>query len=153
MSDVLERPLAQRLLAGAKVLGTLWKKKVRCKEGWRIVWEDGHPDCPCVPQGNFCKAKLQWVMLAIEAGRDLSEGPFGLIETMTVSEVDALGIPVGAAIEGVGPFRIGIGGNAEAKYLAELAKDPESANHIFALMKAFPGSKMEFQKEPVKGEH
>lgn len=139
-------PATARLMAGAKILGSLWKKKIRCKEGWRILWDEGHPDCPCNPMTEFCKAKQQWAMLAIGAGRELEEGPCGIIQMMTVSELDASGVVANAEVTGVGAFRIGTGGNSTAKDLVELAKDPESASHVLSLMKAFPGSKMEFQK-------
>lgn len=149
-----DRPTTERLAAGAKVLGNLWRRKERCKEGWRVSSEevDGilHPDCPCSPQTKFCVAKLQWTLLAIGAGREPSEGPFGLIEMMTVSELDLLGTPVNVEIGGVGAFRVGTGGNAAACDLIDLSKDAESAKHVLGIMKAFPGSKMSFQKEEAQ---
>jgi hypothetical protein len=149
-----DRPTTERLAAGAKVLGSLWRRKDRCKEGWRVsageVDGSWHSECACSPQSKFCTAKLRWVMLAIGEGREPEEGPFGLIQMMTVGELDALGTPVNVEITGVGPFRVGTGGNAAARDLIDLSKDAESAKHVLGLMKAFPGSKMSFQKEEAQ---
>jgi hypothetical protein len=138
-----ERPVEERLREGAKILGQLWRKNVRCESGWRVQSDRGYPDCPCKAPGAFCRAKIQWAILALGAGRVLEEGPFGLLATMTVSEIDLSGVSIIADVSGMAGFKIGRGGNARATDLIELARDPESAVSVLSLLKAFPGSRME----------
>lgn len=144
---VSEKPLNERLLEGARVLGALFRSGQKCKGGFRLVADDGAPDCPCQAPTKFCKAKIQWALLALSAERDLEEGEYGLILTMRLSELEASGFTVTFEFPETGALKAGPKGACTTRDLVELWKDPESAGHVLRLMARFPGSKMEFPKK------
>lgn len=148
MGNLEDRPVRERLAAGAKFLGDLWRKGIRCEGGWRALSDRGYPDCPCKTKTKFCIAKIQWLLLAVSEGRELSEGPFGTLETMTVKELDLSGVTIVADIAGMAGFQVGSRGSARAQDLVDLARDPKSATTVLSLMKGFPGSRMEFGPAP-----
>lgn len=124
-----------RLMKGAEILGNLWREGFRCPEGWRAV------ECSCEPRNKFCKAKKQWVDLALLDGRMLEEGDLGIPFMMTrAAEWDATGLKLRVDIKDHGEIYIGRGG---AITMAELARTtPESLPSILKVMKCFPGSQV-----------
>lgn len=77
--------IAQRCLAGAAMLGDLWREGQRCTAGWA-------PRCTCTPdqRTTFCEAKELWIELAPYAHDwHILDTPFGIIEAMTLAELEA----------------------------------------------------------------
>lgn len=140
-----ERPTELRLRDGAIALGRLWQAGERCKAGWSA------DECGDATPSKFCRAKLQWALLAIGIGREVHEGEHGLALSMTASELDLTRRVMTVSLEDVGDATpIGGASNITLVHLAELSKTPEAAKSILTLMKKFPGSKMEFPKEGAK---
>lgn len=115
--------------------------KARCKSGWSA------DECGCLKPSRFCKAKLQWVLLAIEEGRDVEAGAFGLVHMMKASEWDLTGLVMKVEIPGTGNFRIGKEAEGTMTELANLSVEAEAAKSVLLLLKSFPGAKMEFPKD------
>lgn len=145
MADaVAEAPVEIRLLNGAKILGQLWRAGGRCEEGWA---------CGCVRKtSKLCLAKGQWFALAVVAGRTAPEqdGPYGLIEMMTVSEFDATGLTIAAELAGIGTYKIGPRGVVRMTDILELVKDPAGIASVFRVIDKFPGSRVVKIEEPKK---
>jgi len=137
-----EKPLKDRLLAGAKMLGELWGKGETCESGhWSLL-------CSCEKPTKFCRAKKLWADLAkqdVGNGRDwpcdeiTEAGPFALVETMRLSEADAAGIQVAVMMRGGGRLAIGVGGQITFAEFAKQIKAPESAQGLFQVLTQFGG--------------
>jgi hypothetical protein len=123
-----------RLLKGCRVLGEFWRSKERCAEGWKAV------ECSCETKTKFCKAKAQWVDLALKDGRMVEEGEFGLAVMMKASEWDATGLVMTVEIDGVGPIKIGAKGNINMTELGKVT--PETLPSILKIFKFFPDSQI-----------
>ena len=141
------RPLADRLLDGARTLGRFWRE-AKCATGaWSVKrtadGKDFEP-CACEPKARFCKAKMQWLKLAAEEPREIVEGGFGLALTMRGFEWDATGCTLHWELEGVGTVKVGPKGGTNMALLRELSADPSSALAVLKVMMKFPNSKMEF---------
>jgi hypothetical protein len=51
--------IKDRLARGAGILADLWRRGIRCGNGWR-------KDCVCPAKNEFCAAKNKWVGLLAE---------------------------------------------------------------------------------------
>lgn len=146
----------ERLKKGAEILGKLWREGVHCGEEWGVLCPEDNPmeavDCFCEPKNKFCTAKKQWLMLVTEDGRpesagplgfrEIRQGPFGLIETMTGTEWDATGLTVKIDFPGVGIHGIGPKGIMGRQDLVKLFEAPETLRSIVLMMSKFPGLKV-----------
>lgn len=123
-----------RLLKGCRVLGEFWRSGERCPEGWKAV------ECSCEKKSKFCKAKAQWIDLALKDGRMIEEGEYGLIMMMKASEWDATGLVMTVDISDVGPIKIGAKGNISMTELGKVT--PETLPSILKIFKFFPDSQI-----------
>jgi hypothetical protein len=152
MSDPV--PVSERLKRGAAILGDLWRKGVHCNEEWGVLCPEEDPfkavDCFCDPKTPFCKAKKQWLDMASREGRDLVQGPFGLMITMEGSEWDASGLSVKFDFPDVGAHLIGPKGIMGRQDMIKLTESPDALASIVRMMKAFPGMKVEEVSNPAE---
>lgn len=125
---------AERLRAGAKLLGELWDGGTRCGEGW-VVRPGG---CGCTTKTKFCKAKAQWMALATEEGRAIPRGEFTVLEVMKGSEWDATGRTVAFDIPGEGVVKAGPKGRLPRAEMVKMT--PETLSSMLKLVNVFPGS-------------
>jgi hypothetical protein len=124
------------LIAGAKMLGTLWKEGVRCPSNWAA--------CSCPEPTKFCRAKALWVRLAKDGVRDIPPSPFGIVEAMTDEELREADLTVIFEIPGIGKAVVGGSkGQISFEKLLELASDREGLRRVLTTLTAFPGSKVE----------
>lgn len=150
------RVIDARLLKGAKVLGDFWRSGKRCPEGWEISdikqVQDAsgkevlrHRDCACTVKTDFCVARVHWINLALDAGRDPVDGENALTIWMTGSEWDATGLVKGIHIAEVGIVKVGTGPGAQIpmKEFVKICSVPETMASMLKLFKVFPGSKIE----------
>jgi hypothetical protein len=147
MPDVGTTPVADRLKRGAAMLGELWRKGIRCSEEWSVLCPDADPtliaECFCETKTTFCHAKIQWLKLAMDSGREIVDGEFGLILAMNGSEWDASGLTVKFDIPGVGIHGIGPAGVMGRQDILKLCEAPDTLGSILNMMKSFPGMKVE----------
>lgn len=131
-----ELPLPQRLLNGARVLGKLWKAGERCANDWAGLCTDAADS-----RKRFCRAKLQWLTLAVgDPERDLSgvEEEYGLILVMKASEFDATGLTM-KLDSGI---LIGPTGGLSAADAGKLGEDPSSLQSILKILQTFPKARV-----------
>jgi hypothetical protein len=160
-----DSPMVQRLFEGAKIVGDLWRKGERClTAGWAVKGFEGAESCEdqfdadelckCgVKATRFCKAKVQWMVLAMAEPRDIVTGEFGFALTMKRSEWDASGLTLTWNVPEIGALKIGVKGALTMKELQGLMDEPLAARATLQLIRAFPGAKVEFEKgdeAPVK---
>jgi hypothetical protein len=138
-------PISERLKNGAKILGVLWRSGQRCAGGF-------HLGCQCSKMTKFCVAKLQWVTMAIGEGREMGDGPYGLVESMTAAEFVASALTISIDISGVGTYKVGPKGSIKIPELIALATSPESVSRVFKVLDHFPGSVVVSVDEPKKEE-
>lgn len=139
MNKTTNLPLPDRLKNGAKKLGELWKNPAeRCAAGWAF------DSCACQPEKKFCRAKTLWLTIALEAGRELEDGPFGLVLAMTAAEWDGTGLllkmlhpEIGEVLVGSGPRRMTM-----MQDLLSLMSSPDSLKDIMMVMKTFENSRV-----------
>lgn len=146
MNKTTTLPLPERLKNGARKLGEFWKKEEeRCPSGWSLEV------CSCQPMKKFCQARVLWLTLAVEAGRDLQEEPFGLALAMMASEFDATGLGLKIEHPQIGEFLAGTkpGCVITLKDLAKLMDSPEVLSSALRVMKFFPRSSIEGLMEMV----
>jgi hypothetical protein len=150
-----QKTLSERLLDGARILGNLWRRGKRCKEGWDLSPADGLTaagvavmPCECSPRTEFCRARIEWVALAIRADRAIVMGPGGLAVTMSAAQWDLTGLTMAVESERAGLLRIGPKGTMSAAHLRKLSEDPESAIAVFSLTREFPKARVEGFVEP-----
>lgn len=138
---------ADRLKRGALILGDLWKKNIRCAEEFGVLCSEADPlravDCFCEPKTPFCKAKMQWLGIAADIGREIFSGEIGLIETMSGAEWDASGLTVKFEFQDVGVHGVGPKGVMGRDDLLKLAESQDTLASVFRLMKTFPGIKVQ----------
>lgn len=135
MDDFDSVPADRRLVNGAKLLGSLWRAGDRCMNGWSVGCLDSAPS-------GFCEAKAQWIELARETGRTISEEPFRLAVAMTDEELEATGMTLSIDIPEYGPVRLGPKGSMTPAQAAELAGRPAEFAAVMRVLGTFPGSKM-----------
>jgi len=126
--------IKERLLKGCKVLGNFWRTKERCAEGWKST------ECACGPKTKFCKAKAQWVDLALQDGRMLEEGEYGVAMMMRAEEWDETGLSLIVDIPDIGKVDVGQKGVISIKELAKVT--PETMPSILKIFKFFPDSQV-----------
>lgn len=150
------KSLSERLLAGAKMLGNLWRRGKRCARAWAIGDADilatvtplVFAGCACEPRTDFCKARWLWITLAVQAEQELADGDHGLALSMSSSQWDATGLTITLPVEGGANVAVGPKGSMSMKHFRELAKDPKAAQSIFSLLKVFPKARVEGIMEP-----
>jgi hypothetical protein len=152
---MVELPVKERLLKGAKVLGDLWYRGVRCVDGWMILCEDMNPAkqalCNCDQKTKFCSARDHWVKLAHQSGRRIEQTEFGLLETMTGAEWEASGRLVTFDLGEQGIVPVGPVGHPKAKInIRSMVKmDPETIGPMLTVLATFPGSEVESVQDPA----
>ncbi len=128
--------LKARLLKGSAVIGKFWRDGQRCSAAWA-------PSCPDEQKTNFCKAKMRWVELALQDGRQIDDTPNGILATgMLAREFDATGITMTIDNPDHGLIRVGPIGELLMSDLAKLKTAPESLGGFLKLLKAFPTAKV-----------
>lgn len=137
----------ERLKKGAVILGQYWKLEAeRCPTGWSL------DDCVCEPKKKFCKARMQWLELAIEDGREL-DGPFAMALAMTGEEWDMTRVGLKMEHEGVS-FSVGTSEECVMSKvdLEKMMKAPQGLSCILRVMKAFPKSSIQAvtEADPLK---
>lgn len=132
----MESDIKGRLLAGAKLLGELWRRGERCSLGWSMECKDP------LPRNRFCRAKLQWVRMAEDVdGRIFCPGEYAVIEAMKASEFDATGLVAVVQTPKGGRIKVGPGGNFDS--MAKLALVAgESGGALASLMFMFPDAQL-----------
>lgn len=133
-------PLPERLKKGAGKLGEIWKiLDQRCPAAWSL------DICTCQPVKRFCQGRLLWLTLAVEAGRDLQEDPYGLVLAMTASEWDATGLTMVVEHPDMGKLLIGSSGESVTGMvdMAKMMDAPEVLASTLRVLRAFPRSKVE----------
>jgi hypothetical protein len=144
MNNPQQLPLPERLKKGAAFLGQLWKDPTqRCIAGWTL------DSCTCEFPTKFCKARMQWISLAIEQGRDLEEDPHGLALAMTATEWDATGLTMKVQHPQIGEFKLGSSLDSVTGMVpvAQMMHDSEVLASTLRVMRAFPKSKYEGMEE------
>jgi len=135
MTAPAERPLPDRLLCGAGVLGRLYRDGERCASwGWGAA-------CTCPGKTEFCKAKVKWVGLAKQTGREIGNGQFDVVLAMTTQELEQLKVVL--LVELKDGRRVRVGANEELKpvNLPDLLNVPsEAVPLIVRILDQFPGS-------------
>jgi len=140
MTTKPQLPLAERLKKGASILGELWKvPENRCPTGWALE------DCDCQPKKKFCINRIHWIVLAIEAGRDLDGGPYGLALAMTASEWDSTGLLMKLNHPTIKDLAVGVGKGAFMTMvdMSKLMEEPAALEGICIVMKTFENSKVQ----------
>lgn len=148
--------LSERLLAGARMLGNLWRRGKRCLRAWAISDADllatvtplVFGGCPCDPRTDFCKARWLWITLAVQAEQELADGDHGLALSMTSAQWDATGLTITFPVADDVQVAVGPKGSMSMKHFRELSKDPAAAQSIFSLLKVFPKARVEGIVEP-----
>jgi hypothetical protein len=137
MTDFDSAPIEQRLVNGARIMGTFWRAGDRCISGWAI-------DCHELEssRSRICKAKLQWVELALTVGREILDEKYGVVLAMTNDEFEAAGLTVVLEIPERGTLRLGPKGGMTARQYLDLAEHPDGLAAVMRVLGAFPGSKM-----------
>lgn len=126
----------ERLLKGAGVLGGWWRAEAeRCSDGWSVACSDAR-------EKKFCIAKRQWILLAIEEGREIYDEEYGLALSMTASEWDGTGLTMKFEADGI-VHRVGKAGTASMENLLGLMKISEVVPSMLKVMANFPGSRIE----------
>lgn len=132
---MIDAPLPSRLLKGASVLGKLWRENIRCPGGW-----SSKCDCPSESRSKFCVGKLQFVKLATEVGRMITDGPLGLVEAMTPEEREATGLTVTLEYPELGKVKVGPKGDIPWKVYKDI--EETTLRTVLSVLKTFPGSKV-----------
>jgi hypothetical protein len=132
---MVEKPDAKtRLLNGARLFGNLFRRGQMTACGWFL-------GCQC-PQlmGEWCRAKLLWIRLALEEGRSLEAGEFGLVESFTASEFEASGVTLAVDVPGVGIVKVGGAKGTMPLKSAPMMGGIEGLKSVTNVLRAFPGS-------------
>jgi hypothetical protein len=147
-------PAAERLLKGAAVLGTLWRKNVRCPEAWK-----SH-ECKCEPKTEFCKARSLWLNLLVqeivagsrdpgmvgEAGADTvrwdDDSEFAMVLMMTSAEFEASGLTLHLDFPEIGVVKVGPKGTIPWKAFREKTKNANDIKLVLKVLRDFPGAKV-----------
>lgn len=146
MTTKLQLSHPERLKKGAAILGELWKvPENRCPAGWSME------ECDCQPKRKFCIARIHWIVLAIEARRDLEDGPFGIYFAMTASEWDSTGLLVKIQHPTIKDLSLGStkGAMMTMTDMSKLMEEPEALEGICLVMKTFENSKVQGLSAPV----
>lgn len=121
-----------RLFKGATVIGKFWRDGLRCSAAWA-------PSCTDEQQTDFCKAKMRWVELALQDGRQIADTPSGILSTgMLAREFDATGITMTIDNPDHGLVRVGPKGELLMSDLAKLETEPDGIGGFLKILKVFP---------------
>ncbi len=124
--------LKARLFKGARVIGKFWRDGLRCNAAWA-------PSCPDEEKTDFCKAKMRWVELALQDGRQIADTPNGILATgMLAMEFDATGITMTIDNPDHGLIRVGPKGELLMRDLAKLETAPDALDGFLKILKVFP---------------
>lgn len=140
MNNKTSIPLPERLKNGAKKLGEFWKnEKERCPSGWSLE------PCVCQPMKKFCQARVLWLTLAVETGRDLEDGPFGLACALTASEWDATKLALKVSHPDAGEFKVGASNDCAMSMvdMAKLMDMPQVLGSTLRVLRVFPRSSIQ----------
>ena len=150
-------PAAERLLRGAKVLGTLWMKNIRCPMAWQ------YSVCTCEPKTEFCKARALWMELLtseivamnrdaglvgdadIDGGAVRLDEPstdFDLIMQMTAAEFEASGLTLVLEFPEIGTVKVGPKGSIPWKAFVLKTKNANDLKIVMKVLRDFPGAKV-----------
>ncbi len=133
-----------RLLVGAKVLGDLWRRGERCTTKWGASCSDSGGG-----KSNFCKAKLQWVTLALSCGSTIDhKSEYAVIESMMASEFDASRLTMTIKHPTHGQMRVGPKAPLALGDLTVLADAQEHVRGTIKVLEAFPGATIDGTVEP-----
>lgn len=134
--------LKMRLMKGASVLAKLWREGKRCaSRGWA-------PACECVPdqKTKFCGAKMFWVSLATQDGREVRENEgWGIFLAMRAKELEAVessGLTLVIEHPDHGRIRIGKKGEASIQDFVRLVDAPDGVDGFLKILKVFPKAKV-----------
>ena len=133
-----QTPVRTRLKNGAKKLGELWRKGLRCPEGWSGML------CQCPEPGLFCQARNLWLQLVchdIDESRGWldSDSPYGIIQVMRLTEFEETGLVMMQDIPDLTDVPLG-GEGVGLRQLHSMRDAPEAARDVIATLKAFPGA-------------
>lgn len=129
-----------RLVKGARLLGNLFRRKQMTSCGWGLCGSGilcEHPD-------EWCRAKRLWVRLALELGRSLEAGDFGLAESFTLEEFEASGITLAVEVPDAGMIKVG-GPKGEVPIRALPTVGDvgiDGLRSVIMVLRAFPGSRV-----------
>jgi hypothetical protein len=152
-------PLPDRLINGARILGTAWRSGDRCEKGWSLESADADGEewiCACPKRTRFCKAKVQWLTLAIRDGRIPEPGSMALAVLMNAAEWDVTGVAMTMDLGAAGSVKVGTGPKAAISRtrLERLSKEaPETLAAVLKVTKIFPGTTVVniLEPEPAGG--
>ncbi len=137
-------PPLERLRHGSKILGNYWRRGDRCASKWAISCEDASDQ-----QTHFCRAKMQWVELALSQGREFSEtSQYAIIEAMKLSEFEASALTMQVEHPTHGLVKVGPKGPLSLRELGTLAAVPGAVPGTLKVMTAFPGARIAGTRGP-----
>jgi len=134
---VTTEPISARLLTGARILGDLWRKNLRCASTW-----SSNCECFTTDPTQFCRAKNLWFTLALQAGRGaMTEiGPHQLVELMTVPEATAAAVTATITMPGGKTIKVGPMGQMGWLDFAMLSEDMGAAQSVLLVLEKFEGA-------------
>lgn len=133
-----EHETQERLAKGAAVLARIHREEGTGPCGWTA-------ECQCPTPGRWCAAKRRWLELATGI-RDKVDGPFGLIDMMKISEVDAAGITVVIEMP-EGRIEVGTHGQISWTHFLSLTANVEEARSLLRILNNFRGSVVNIGRE------
>ena len=132
----MKMDLKARLLKGSAVIGQFWRAGQRCSAAWA-------PSCPDEQKADFCKAKMRWVELALQDGRQIDDTPNGILASgMLAREFDATGITMTIDNPDHGLIRVGPKGELLMSDLAKIEIAPDALDGFLKILKVFPTAKV-----------
>jgi len=129
-------PTSERLKNGARLLGSLWRSKQRCLNGWSGL-------CGCQKKTRFCQAKAQWCQLKgtmPDWEPPNSSDPYAVVEVMSIAEFEETGMTLAIEIPNLGTYKVGPKGSIKFKELMLLVTNPDNVSRVFRVIDSFPGS-------------
>ncbi len=132
-----EAPIKQRLLNGARVLGSLWNSGIRCQVKWRQC------GCEAPKRTKFCEGKKQWDKLAGQADPKrlaIKDSPTYILDMMTNAELDAAAVTMKIDLPEVGV--VAVGSKGEISFSALELVGPEALKAVMMILRKFPGAKV-----------
>lgn len=127
-----------RLVNGARLLGNLFRRGQATACGWSLCGSG----ILCEHTDEWCRSRRLWVRLALEEGRTLEAGEFGLAESFKLEEFETSGITLAVDVPEVGVVKIGgVKGQIPIRALPTVG-GLESLKSVAMVLRAFPGSKV-----------
>jgi hypothetical protein len=138
-----------RLLKGARLLGNLFRRGQMTPCGWNLCGSGivCDADRELLHGEEWCRARRLFVRLALESGRTLIAGKYGLAESFTAQEFEASGVTLLVEIPELlevqpelGPIRVGgPKGEVSLRSIPSLG-GIEGLKSVVMVLRAFPGS-------------